>query len=131
MRQRKGRCPQSVRYPIPRTVQQMTRQISIGEASYTELRILPSVAVHLDAAIGQEQDQPIPIFGDVFECRACWGLGRDLCAGMAQPCFEGFDLGCVFWFGAAPVDPRQMCRGLALSEQNRLRRAGRGISVAG
>jgi hypothetical protein len=54
------------------------------------------VAVHVDAAISQEQDQAIPIFGDVFECRACWGLGRDLCAGMAQPCFEGFDFGCAF-----------------------------------
>ena len=46
---------------------------------------LNGVAFHVDAAISQEQDQAILIFGDVFEC-ACWGLGRDLCAGMAQLC---------------------------------------------
>ena len=46
---------------------------------------LNGVAVHVDAAISQEQDQAILIFGDVFEC-ACWGLGRDLCAVMAQLC---------------------------------------------
>jgi hypothetical protein len=33
MRQRMGCCPQSVRYPIPRTVQQMTRQTCMGWAS--------------------------------------------------------------------------------------------------
>jgi hypothetical protein len=29
------------------------------------------VTVHLDTAIGQEQDQPAPVFGNVFERFAC------------------------------------------------------------
>lgn len=36
---------------------------------------LDGIAVHLDAAIAEEQDQPVPIFGDVFEGFACWGFG--------------------------------------------------------
>lgn len=35
-------------------------------------RAFDGVAVHLDAAIGQEQDQPAPIFGDVFERITRW-----------------------------------------------------------
>jgi hypothetical protein len=38
-----GRRTKPVRYPITRTVQQMTRQICIGLASYTEFRILPAI----------------------------------------------------------------------------------------
>jgi len=51
-----------------------------------------SVAVHLDAAIAEEQDQPVPVFGDVFERVTRWGFGRDLCTGVIQPCFEGRNL---------------------------------------
>lgn len=57
---------------------------------------LNSVAVHLDAAICQEQDQPIPVFGDIFERVTRWRFARYLCAGMVQPCFEGCDLGRAF-----------------------------------
>ena len=32
---------QPVRYPISRTVQQMTRETRMGQPSYTEFRILP------------------------------------------------------------------------------------------
>ena len=34
---------QPVRYPVPRTVQQMTRETRMGQPSYTEFRILPLV----------------------------------------------------------------------------------------
>ena len=44
-------------------------------------------AVHIDAAIGQAQDQPVPVFGDVFEGCACWGLGRHLRASVIQSGF--------------------------------------------
>ena len=33
---------QPVRYPISRTVQQMTRETRMGQPSYTEFRILPT-----------------------------------------------------------------------------------------
>ncbi len=32
---------------------------------------LNGVAVHLDPSISQEQDQPVPVFGNVFERFAC------------------------------------------------------------
>jgi hypothetical protein len=50
------------------------------------------IAVHLDATVGQEQDQAIPLFGDVFERCACWGFSGDLCSGVIQPDFESRDL---------------------------------------
>ena len=34
---------QPVRYPISRTVQQMTRETRMGQPSYTEFRILPAI----------------------------------------------------------------------------------------
>ena len=37
---------QPVRYPISRTVQQMTRETRMGQPSYTEFRILPGTLVH-------------------------------------------------------------------------------------
>ena len=46
---------------------------------------LVGVAIDLDAAIVEEQDQPVPIFGDVFgdvfERVACGRFGGDLVAG--------------------------------------------------
>ena len=57
---------------------------------------LNGITVHLDAAIGQEQDQPVTVFGDVFERVTRWGFGRDLRAGVSQLCFEGRNLGCAF-----------------------------------
>ena len=36
---------QPVRYPISRTVQQMTRETRMGQPSYTEFRILPNTVV--------------------------------------------------------------------------------------
>jgi hypothetical protein len=56
-------------------------------------RAFDGVAVHLDATVCQEQDQPIPVFGDIFERVTSWRFARYLCAGMVQPCFEGCDLG--------------------------------------
>ena len=47
-------------------------------------RALHAIAIHLDAAIGQEQDQPIPIFGDVLERLIRWGFSGDLAAGVIQ-----------------------------------------------
>ena len=38
---------QPVRYPISRTVQQMTRETRMGQPSYTEFRILPPLFVFL------------------------------------------------------------------------------------
>ncbi len=37
-------------------------------------RAFHGVAVHLDAAIAQEQDQPVPVLGDVFEGFASRGF---------------------------------------------------------
>jgi hypothetical protein len=59
-------------------------------------RAFDGITVHLGAAIGQKQDQPIPVFGDVFERVASWGFGRDLRAGVIQPCFESLNLGRAF-----------------------------------
>jgi hypothetical protein len=75
---------------------------------------LNGVAVHLDAAIGQEQDQPIPVFGDIFERVTSWGFGGDLCAGMVQPCFEGCDLGCAFGLAQRQSIPGRCAAGLLL-----------------
>ena len=52
------------------------------------------VAVHFDASISEEQDQAIPVFGDVFEGSSGWRFGGDLAACLIQPCFKGIDLGC-------------------------------------
>ena len=38
---------QPVRYPISRTVQQMTRETRMGQPSYTEFRILPKLFLNL------------------------------------------------------------------------------------
>lgn len=39
-------------------------------------RSLHGVGIQLDAAILEEQDQPVPVFGDVFQGLADWGFGR-------------------------------------------------------
>jgi hypothetical protein len=67
------------------------------------------VAVHVDAAISQEQDQAIPIFGDVFECRACWGFGRDLYRQSQIYARQGVDIDrstLAFWVGKAAYELR-------------------------
>lgn len=51
------------------------------------------IVVHLDAAVDQKEDQAIPVFGDVFERRACWGFSRDLCSCVIKSDFEGCYLG--------------------------------------
>ena len=43
-----GCGPKPVRYPIPRTVQQMTRFNRMGQNPYTEFRILPIDYYDLD-----------------------------------------------------------------------------------
>ena len=47
--QRMGCCTKPVRYPIPRAVQQMTRQSRMGYPSNTEFRTFPTLAPHLRA----------------------------------------------------------------------------------
>lgn len=49
---------------------------------------LDRIVVHLDATIGQEQVQAIPVFGDVFQGSAERGFGRDASAVLMQPYFE-------------------------------------------
>ena len=59
-------------------------------------RAFDGIAVHFDATVCPEQDQPIPVFGDIFEGVTRWRFARYLCAGMVQPCFEGGNLGRAF-----------------------------------
>lgn len=56
-------------------------------------------AVLLDAIVGQEQDEVIPVFTDVFEGFA--GGGRDLGAGVIQQGFGGSNFGRGFWLRTA------------------------------
>src|SRR6056297_1292481 len=46
------------------------------------------VAVEFDAAVGQEQGQTVPVFGDVFESLAYRGFGRDAGAVGGKPGLE-------------------------------------------
>ncbi|MFT6105735.1 MAG: hypothetical protein ACJA1E_002169 [Paracoccaceae bacterium] len=39
---------------------------------------LDGIFVHLDVIVNEKQNQAIPVFGNVFECCACWGPGRHL-----------------------------------------------------
>ena len=45
---------QPVRYPVPRTVQQMTRETRMGQPSYTEFRILPIWPSRMSIIQGQK-----------------------------------------------------------------------------
>jgi hypothetical protein len=46
---------------------------------------LDSIVVDLDAAVGQEELQAIPVFGDVGQSFADWGLDRDTSTVMNKP----------------------------------------------
>ena len=61
VRQRMGCRTKPVRYPIPRTVQQMTRQNRMGCASYTEFRILPVDMAFGMLATGLQFQRPAPL----------------------------------------------------------------------
>lgn len=46
---------------------------------------LDAVVVDLDAPVGQEELQTIPVFGDVGQSLAEWGLGHDTGTVMDKP----------------------------------------------
>lgn len=56
--------------------------------------ILDGIAVHLDAAIGEEQPKAVPVAGDIGEFLAEAGLGRDAGTLLFQPFAEGLDQRC-------------------------------------
>ncbi len=67
---------QPVRYPISRTVQQMTRETRMGQPSYTEFRILPSFRVFARCLVKLRVAQPTigegpkrvePLHEDLFD----------------------------------------------------------------
>ena len=53
--------------------------------------ILDTVAVHLDAAVGEEELEAVPVAGDIGELLAESGLGRDAGALLLQPVAKGLD----------------------------------------
>lgn len=56
-------------------------------------RAFDGVVVEFDATILEEQDQPVPVFGDVFQGLSCWRFGRDACAVLGEPELEVIDDG--------------------------------------
>ena len=54
---------------------------------------LDGVVVDLDAAIGEEQAEPVPVFGDVFQGFSGWRFGRETGSVVGQPKLEGLDDG--------------------------------------
>ena len=55
--------------------------------------ILDSIAVHLDAPVGEEEPEAVPVAGDIGELLAEAGLGRDAGALLPEPIAEGLDQG--------------------------------------
>lgn len=53
--------------------------------SYRPDGSLDAVVVDLDTAVGKEELQAIPVFGDVGQGLAEWGLGRDTGTVMGKP----------------------------------------------
>ena len=51
------------------------------------------VVIEFDTTVTEEQDQPIPVFGNVFQGLSGWGFGRDAGAALGEPKFEGVDFG--------------------------------------
>ena len=54
---------------------------------------LDGVGIQFDAAVVEEQDQPVPVFGDVFQGFSGWRFCRDTGAVLGEPEFEGVDEG--------------------------------------
>lgn len=54
---------------------------------------LDSVGIQFNAAIFEEEDQPGPVFGDVFQGFSSWRFGRDACATLGEPEREDVDDG--------------------------------------
>ncbi len=52
---------------------------------------LDAIVVDLNAAISQEELQPVPVFGDIGQSLAEWGLRRDACAVMDKPVMQVCD----------------------------------------
>ena len=52
---------------------------------------LDSIAVHLDAAVGEEEPEAVPVAGELGELLTEAGLGRDAGALLFQPVAEGLD----------------------------------------
>ena len=52
---------QPVRYPISRTVQQMTRETRMGQPSYTEFRILPILAASVPSSFMRSDGSALPV----------------------------------------------------------------------
>ncbi len=53
--------------------------------------ILDSIAVHLDAAVGEEEPEPVPVAADIGELLTEAGLGRDAGTLLPEPVAEGLD----------------------------------------
>ena len=54
---------------------------------------LDGVVVEFDLTVIEEEDQPIPVLGDVFKGLPCWGFCRDACAALGAPTLEDADDG--------------------------------------
>lgn len=54
---------------------------------------LDGVGIQFDATVVQEPDQPVPVFGDVFQGFSGWRFLRDTGAVLGEPEFEGVDDG--------------------------------------
>ena len=67
--------------------------------------ILDTVAIHLDATVGEEELGAVPLAGDVAELLAEAGLGRDAGALLLQPFAEVFNKGsgAQLPFGETPL----------------------------
>ncbi len=63
------------------------------------------VAIHLDAAVDEEEPEAVPLAGDIGEFLAEPGLGRDAGALLLQPVAEGLDQGraAALPFGEPPL----------------------------
>ena len=67
--------------------------------------ILDTVAVPLDAAVGEEELETVPVAGDTGKLLAEAGPGRDAGALLLEPVAEGFDQGraACLPFGETPL----------------------------
>ena len=52
---------------------------------------LDGIVVEFDTSVVEEQDQPVPILGDVFQSLTGRGFGRDAGTTLGEPSIEGFD----------------------------------------
>ena len=69
------------------------RIIRFSRQSNRPGEILDAVAVHLDAPLGEEELEAVPVAGDIGEFLAEPGLGRDAGALLLRTVAEGLDQG--------------------------------------